>query len=300
MSNLVYGKGHRISFSFSRSSNSDFLLFCFSISQNRSIPPSYIHYLSYYVSSSTLTSISDPTLSRQTDLSSRFVNILQRQAKEKIEEIKYSSSAKKGRDTALTPKLRDFGLSSSNEKGKGKEQSRNFRSPSSMRYSGTPMSLDAFTPSRDLDFNPTHQDESEDLDDDLISFSRPISIINPSIFAPTLFDSPPEIQGPFLLSPAPEELDEGREAIATDLLFSRITASTGLNGIGKDKDLEVLVISNDDGRLDLCVNLSKVEAKWSKRTRDQGNDRRRPGRYGLVSSRLAGWNTKPFLLILSA
>lgn len=245
----------------------------------RSIPPSYLHYLSYYVSASALdSSLTDLNLSRQHDLSSRFVSILLRQASEGVEEQRYASK-NQGRETALTPRLNDFGISSS-EKGKGRETDRR---TTPMRFTGTPMSIDASTPSRDLDL--TYEDDEEHLND-FSTFDRPVSVTSPPIFAPSLFDSAPSVQGPFLLSPAPEELDDDREATATDVAFTRVTTSNQEQGKGASKDVEVLIFANDNGRVDLCVVLEKVEARWNKKNKNDAKDKRKPGRYALVSSRI--------------
>lgn len=120
------------------------------------------------------------------------------------------------------------------------------------------------------------------------------------IKAPTapLVPGPVVSQGPFLLAPAPHELSETREGQGSDISHIRIPAKTP-----DATSLDLLVIANDDGRVDIAVldisgrivpqwsssqatNTSRIARDFGKSLRQSHRTSRnqRAGRYGLDDS----------------
>ncbi|GAA5898603.1 hypothetical protein JCM8208_004711 [Rhodotorula glutinis] len=98
--------------------------------------------------------------------------------------------------------------------------------------------------------------------------STPRDVVAPS--RPALA---PRLQGPFLLQPAPAELDNGADGAACDLAYltHAATSSQGEAGsgeVGEDEGDEVgegvgvLAIAYRDGKVDLCLEVEKVEARF--------------------------------------
>ncbi len=74
-------------------------------------------------------------------------------------------------------------------------------------------------------------------------------------------------QGPFLLQPAPTELHDGLDSEATDICY--VTLSSGAAEDDDDlleslkaERLGAILVAFQDGRVDICLDLDKVEAKW--------------------------------------
>ncbi|KLO19835.1 hypothetical protein SCHPADRAFT_864426 [Schizopora paradoxa] len=92
-----------------------------------------------------------------------------------------------------------------------------------------------------------------------------------SLHPPKSFTSKPAKQGPFLLQPSPSELPNSPGAEATDIAYVTLG-----NAFSEDDDtseqsltserLGVLVIAYQDGRVDVCLDLEKIEAKWESKT----------------------------------
>ncbi|KAG5733990.1 Nucleoporin nup82 [Termitomyces sp. T112] len=91
------------------------------------------------------------------------------------------------------------------------------------------------------------------------SVSRPV-LIHP----PTTIKSPAARQGPFLLQPSPRTLDDSEGGDATDMAYLSFDA----DGNEEDSDsqetqhLGVIVIAFQDGKVDVCLDVEKVEAQW--------------------------------------
>ncbi|BGP13210.1 hypothetical protein JCM10213v2_001129 [Rhodosporidiobolus nylandii] len=88
------------------------------------------------------------------------------------------------------------------------------------------------------------------------------------IVAPSRADFTPALQGPFLLQPAPAELDNGAETRACDLAYVSYSASVSSGGGGEASQEEgpgigVLAVAYSDGKVDLCLEVEKVEARWA-------------------------------------
>ncbi|KAF8318139.1 hypothetical protein DL93DRAFT_2054844 [Clavulina sp. PMI_390] len=78
-------------------------------------------------------------------------------------------------------------------------------------------------------------------------------------------------QGPFLLQPAPPELDGGLddEPEACDIVYLEIGDAQGEERapqneevVNEKEKLGVVVVVYQDGRVDLCLDIEKIEAQW--------------------------------------
>ncbi|ESK97559.1 hypothetical protein Moror_17559 [Moniliophthora roreri MCA 2997] len=83
--------------------------------------------------------------------------------------------------------------------------------------------------------------------------------------SPQIVKSPPARQGPFLLQPSPRMLEGSEGGDATDITY----LSFG-RGYDKERDedrpavetLDVVLVTYQDGKVDLCLDVEKVEARW--------------------------------------
>lgn len=68
-------------------------------------------------------------------------------------------------------------------------------------------------------------------------------------------------QGPFLFQPAPQELLGGS---ATDLLYTSVEEVSHLHPSenGNEERLGVLAVAFSDGKVDVCLDVEKIEAMW--------------------------------------
>ncbi|KAJ6516069.1 hypothetical protein C8R45DRAFT_855821 [Mycena sanguinolenta] len=88
---------------------------------------------------------------------------------------------------------------------------------------------------------------------------------------PTTIKARPTRQGPFLLQPAPRILADSDGGDATDLMylaFGDEDVEDDSEG-GETEHLGVVVVSHQDGRIDVCLDVEKVEARW-----DMGGSKR--------------------------
>ncbi|KZV77417.1 hypothetical protein PENSPDRAFT_672792 [Peniophora sp. CONT] len=79
----------------------------------------------------------------------------------------------------------------------------------------------------------------------------------------------PRRQGPFLLQPAPRELPGSNYTDATDIVY----LSFGSDGV-RDEDNEkerlgLVLIASQDGKVDVCLDVDKVEARWDTSKTDE-------------------------------
>ncbi|GAA6015593.1 hypothetical protein JCM10207_008138 [Rhodosporidiobolus poonsookiae] len=128
--------------------------------------------------------------------------------------------------------------------------------------SRTPSTPSADHPSLDADL---------DADED-----RPVRII-----APSRADFTPALQGPFLLQPAPAELDNGADSRACDIAYVHYTPEAAQAGEGQG--IGVVAVAYADGKVDLCIEVEKVEARWAAEEERSSLALARPrrGGYGL-------------------
>ncbi|THH33582.1 hypothetical protein EUX98_g536 [Antrodiella citrinella] len=95
--------------------------------------------------------------------------------------------------------------------------------------------------------------------------SRPVPV-----HPPTTIKAKPIRQGPFLLQPAPRMLEGSEGADASDILY----VAFGGDEEDEESDTErlgVVLVAFQDGKVDVCLDVEKIEAKWEHR-QHSGND----------------------------
>ncbi|KAJ3778424.1 hypothetical protein FB446DRAFT_714174 [Lentinula raphanica] len=86
---------------------------------------------------------------------------------------------------------------------------------------------------------------------------------------PTSIKAPPARQGPFLLQPSPRMLDGSEGGDATDIVYlsySQVAESDGDAEDGITENLDVVLITYQDGKIDVCLDVEKVEARWQSKS----------------------------------
>jgi nucleoporin NUP82 len=79
----------------------------------------------------------------------------------------------------------------------------------------------------------------------------------------------PVRQGPFLLRPAPRELDDA-ESTGTDLHYFRYTPARNDESEDEDAVLGVFLIASSSGKVDVGLEVETVEAMWQASGYDVG------------------------------
>src|SRR6267154_700737 len=82
---------------------------------------------------------------------------------------------------------------------------------------------------------------------------------------PTTMKTPPLRQGPFLLQPAPLTLDGSEDEDATDILYLSFDHDDEPDDDGETERLGVVLVVTKDGKVDVCLDVDKVEARWETR-----------------------------------
>jgi nucleoporin NUP82 len=77
--------------------------------------------------------------------------------------------------------------------------------------------------------------------------------------------TPPLRQGPFLLQPAPLTLDGSEDGDATDILYLSFDNDEEIDDDGETERLGVVLVVTQDGKVDVCLDVDKVEARWETR-----------------------------------
>ncbi len=77
--------------------------------------------------------------------------------------------------------------------------------------------------------------------------------------------TPPLRQGPFLLQPAPLTLDGSEDGDATDILYLSFDHDDETDDDGETERLGVVLVVTKDGKVDVCLDVDKVEARWETR-----------------------------------
>ncbi|KAH9973089.1 hypothetical protein BGW80DRAFT_1437399 [Lactifluus volemus] len=90
--------------------------------------------------------------------------------------------------------------------------------------------------------------------------SRPV-LLHP----PTTMKATPLRQGPFLLQPAPLTLDGSEEGDATDILYLAFDKDDEFGDDGETERLGLVLVAFQDGKVDVCLDVDKVEARWESR-----------------------------------
>lgn len=68
-----------------------------------------------------------------------------------------------------------------------------------------------------------------------------------------------------MLQPAPRTLDDSEGADATDVLYMAFGADGDEDEESDTERLGVVLIAFQDGKVDVCLDVEKVEAKWEHR-----------------------------------
>ncbi|EIM88529.1 uncharacterized protein STEHIDRAFT_77614 [Stereum hirsutum FP-91666 SS1] len=91
--------------------------------------------------------------------------------------------------------------------------------------------------------------------------SRPV-LLHP----PATIRTPTRIQGPFLLQPSPRDVDGTEGGYATDILYMKFGAEAEVGeewqDEGETERLGLVLVTYQDGRVDVCLDVEKVEARW--------------------------------------
>lgn len=84
---------------------------------------------------------------------------------------------------------------------------------------------------------------------------------------PTTIKSSPARQGPFLLQPSPRTLEGSEGGDATDITYLAFGTDDEENEGegGETEHLGVVMIAFQDGKVDVCLDVEKVEARWESR-----------------------------------
>ncbi|CDO68679.1 hypothetical protein BN946_scf184652.g6 [Trametes cinnabarina] len=82
---------------------------------------------------------------------------------------------------------------------------------------------------------------------------------------PTTIKNAPARQGPFLLQPAPRNLTGSEGGDATDILYLSFGDDAAEESEGETERLGVVLVSFQDGKVDLYLDVEKVEARWESR-----------------------------------
>ncbi|KAF4574789.1 hypothetical protein EYR36_006139 [Pleurotus pulmonarius] len=67
-------------------------------------------------------------------------------------------------------------------------------------------------------------------------------------------------QGPFLLQPSPRALEGSEGGDATDIIY--VSCGSDEDESATNEQLGIILIAFQDGKVDLCLDLEKIEAKW--------------------------------------
>lgn len=79
---------------------------------------------------------------------------------------------------------------------------------------------------------------------------------------PKTFKSRPARQGPFLLQPSPRSLTGSDAGNATDITYLNFGNADGSDPNEGVHHLGIVLVAYQDGRIDVCLDVEKVEARW--------------------------------------
>jgi len=87
-----------------------------------------------------------------------------------------------------------------------------------------------------------------------------------SIHPPTTIKHKPLRQGPFLLQPSPLTIEGSEGGDATDITYVVLGGEEDEGYDGETEKLGIVMIAYQDGKVDVCLDVDKVEARWEKKT----------------------------------
>ncbi len=90
----------------------------------------------------------------------------------------------------------------------------------------------------------------------------PTSSRNVSLHAPSTIKVSPSRQGPFLLQPSPRILENSEGGAATDIVYLSFGEGYDDDEGSETEHLGVVMVVYQDGRVDVCLDVEKVEARW--------------------------------------
>ncbi|KAG1820314.1 uncharacterized protein BJ212DRAFT_1339285 [Suillus subaureus] len=91
-----------------------------------------------------------------------------------------------------------------------------------------------------------------------------------SMHPPMTIKSQPMRQGPFLLQPSPRSLEDSEGGDATDIAYLAFIRDDDDEDTGETERLGIVIVSYQDGKVDVCLDVEKVEARWeSKQDKSQ-------------------------------
>jgi nucleoporin NUP82 len=74
--------------------------------------------------------------------------------------------------------------------------------------------------------------------------------------------SQPMRQGPFLLQPSPCLLEDSEGGDATDISYLAFIRDDDDEDAGETERLGIVIVTFQDGKVDVCLDVEKVEARW--------------------------------------
>lgn len=89
---------------------------------------------------------------------------------------------------------------------------------------------------------------------------------NVFIHPPTTIKHKPLRQGPFLLQPSPLTIEGSEGGDATDIIYAVLGNEEDDEYDGETEKLGIVMIAYQDGKVDVCLDVDKVEARWEKKT----------------------------------
>lgn len=108
--------------------------------------------------------------------------------------------------------------------------------------------------------------------------ASPSSTRSVPIHAPKSLVGKVSRQGPFLLQPAPSDLEQSPGGDATDITYLTLGSAFADNNEDIEASLAserlgVILVAYQDGRVDVCLDVEKVEARWDIRKVSASNIR---------------------------
>lgn len=83
-----------------------------------------------------------------------------------------------------------------------------------------------------------------------------------SMHPPITIKNQPLRQGPFLLQPSPRSLEGSEGGDATDITYITFAGDSEDEYEGGIERLGIIVMTYQDGKADVCLDVEKVEARW--------------------------------------